>query len=159
MSEGDIRQYGWPLSDGLLAKVLADVQAHQPRVVGLDLYRSTLRPPGSAALVEQLAAPNLIAIKNVGNDPFLGEVPPPPTVPSDRIGFNDLPTDSDGIIRRNLLYVGGQEEDYYSFGLRVVMADAQNSDNPRPLDADDNYLYLGDLPIRVLSGREGAINR
>lgn len=156
MSEGDIRQYGWPLSDGLLAKVLADVQAHQPRVVGLDLYRSTLRPPGSAALVEQLAAPNLIAIKNVGNDPFLGEVPPPPTVPSDRIGFNDLPTDSDGIIRRNLLYVGGQEEDYYSFGLRVVMADAQNSDNPRPLDADDNYLYLGDLPIRVLSGREGG---
>jgi diguanylate cyclase (GGDEF)-like protein len=155
VAEGDLRQYGWPLSDGLLATVLEKIQAHEPRVVGLDLYRSTFRPPGSAALVEQLAAPNLIAIKNVGNAPGLGEVPPPPTVESERIGFNDFPTDSDGIIRRNLLFVRGAEQGHYSFGLRVVLADTLGP--PLPLRADNDYLYLGDdLPIQVLSGADGG---
>jgi len=154
LSEGDLRQYGWPLSDDQLASLLAKIQTHQPRVVGLDLYRSTFRPPGTEALIEQLAAPNVIAIENVGNAPGLGEVPPPPTVERERIGFNDFPTDSDGIIRRNLLFVGSPPDGYYSFGLRVVLADNQR--DPLPLQTDDNYLYLGDIPIRVLSGADGG---
>ncbi len=154
LSEGDLRQYGWPLSDGQLAALLEAIQMHQPRVVGLDLYRSTFRPPGSEALVEQLAAENLIAIKNVGNAPGLGEVPPPPTVGAERIGFNDFPTDSDGIIRRNLLFVGRPESGHYSFGLRVVLADSQG--DPLPLSTDNNHLYLGDIPIRVLSAPDGG---
>jgi diguanylate cyclase (GGDEF)-like protein len=157
ISEGDIRQYGWPLHDGLLAQVLSEVQAHQPQVVGLDLYRSTFRPPGSDSLVEQLAQPNLIAIKNVGNTPGLGEVPPPPTVEADRIGFNDFPTDSDGIIRRNLMFVGRPEDGYYSFALRVVML-AHASAAPLPLTTDENHLNIGSVPIQVLStqGRDGG---
>ena len=154
LSEGDLRQYGWPLSDDQLASLLAKIQTHQPRVVGLDLYRSTFRPPGTEALIEQLAAPNVIAIENVGNAPGLGEVPPPPTVERERIGFNDFPTDSDGIIRRNLLFVGSPPDGYYSFGLRVVLADNQR--DPLPLQTDDNHLYLGDIPIRVLSGADGG---
>ncbi|NJL44583.1 MAG: CHASE2 domain-containing protein [Leptolyngbyaceae cyanobacterium SM2_3_12] len=63
ITEEDIQQYGWPLSDGLLAALLAQLQIHRPQVIGLDLYRSTLRPPGSEALVTQLGAQNLIAIE------------------------------------------------------------------------------------------------
>ncbi|HIK45541.1 MAG TPA: EAL domain-containing protein [Leptolyngbyaceae cyanobacterium M65_K2018_010] len=154
ITEADIRQYGWPLSDELLANVLAKVQSHHPSVVGLDLYRSTFRPPGSAALVQQLAAENLIAIKNVGNAPGLGEVPAPPTVGRHRVGFNDFPTDSDGIIRRNLLFVRGPEGGHYSLALRVVLADTQG--DPLALEADEEFLHLGNLPIKVLSGPDGG---
>jgi CHASE2 domain-containing sensor protein len=122
ITEADIRQYGWPLSDELLADVIQTLQVHNPRVIGLDLYRSTLRPPGSADLVKALAAPNLMAIMNVGSTQGQGEVPPPPTVEPERIGFNDFPTDSDGIIRRNLVFVRSPDGGYYSFALRVVMA-------------------------------------
>ncbi|MEB3289960.1 MAG: EAL domain-containing protein [Leptolyngbya sp.] len=154
LSEGDLRQYGWPLSDDQLASLMATLQAHQPRVVGLDLYRSTFRPPGTEALVDQLALPNVITIENVGSTPGLEEVPPPPTVERERVGFNDFPTDLDGIIRRNLLFVGRPPDGYYSFGLRVVLADNQR--HPLPLQTDQNHLYLGDIPIRVLSGADGG---
>ncbi|PZO34330.1 MAG: adenylate/guanylate cyclase domain-containing protein, partial [Shackletoniella antarctica] len=154
MTEADIRQYGWPLSDQLLAQALNQIQSHQPRVVGLDLYRSTLRPPGSAELVEALAAPNLIGIKNVGSTEGQGEVPPPPTVEPERVGFNDFPTDSDGIIRRNLMFVRSPEGGYFSFTLRVIMAYAGYPDEA--LRAEANHLYLGDRTIPVLSGQEGG---
>ncbi len=154
MTEADILQYGWPLSDQLLAQALNQIQSHQPRVVGLDLYRSTLRPPGSAELIEALAAPNLIAIKTVGSSQGQGEVPPPPTVEPERVGFNDFPTDSDGIIRRNLMFVRSPEGGYFSFALRVIMAYEGYPDEA--LRAEANHLYLGDRAIPVLSAQDGG---
>jgi diguanylate cyclase (GGDEF)-like protein len=154
ITEEDIQQYGWPLEDHYLADLLAKIQAHQPNIIGLDLYRSSFRPPGEAALVDQLAADNLIAIMNVGSSPSQGDVPPPPTVAPERIGFNDFPTDSDGVIRRNLLFVGGAERSYYSLGLRVVMA--YESYTEADLSRDDHYLYLGDIPLKALSSNDGG---
>ncbi len=154
ITEADIRQYGWPLTDQLLAQVITKLQAHEPRVVGLDLYRSSLRPPGSKELIEALAAPNLVAIMNVGSTAGQGEVPPPSTVEADRVGFNDFPTDSDGIIRRSLMYVRSPDGGYYSLALRVVMAYTGLS--PAALRAGENHLYLGDRAIPVLSGQEGG---
>jgi diguanylate cyclase (GGDEF)-like protein len=154
ITEADIRQYGWPLSDALLAQVIDNLQAHQPQVVGLDLYRSTPREPGHAELIRALTAPNLIAIKNVGSTIGLGEVPAPPTVEPDRVGFNDFPTDADGVIRRNLLFVRSPDGGYYSFGLRVVMA--YQGYPPHSLKADEHYLHLGDRSIEVLSSKHGG---
>ncbi|MBE9137403.1 EAL domain-containing protein [Nodosilinea sp. LEGE 07088] len=154
ITEADIRQYGWPLSDQVLAQVINQIQNYQPRVVGLDLYRSTPRPPGSSELIEELANPNLVAIRNVGSTQGQSEVPPPPTVDRDRVGFNDFPTDSDGIIRRNLIFVRSQEGGYYSFALRVIMAYAGYSADA--LRAEENYLYLGDRAIPVLSAQDGG---
>lgn len=154
ITEADIRQYGWPLTDDILAQVMDRLQVYEPRVVGLDLYRSSFRPPGSTGLIESLAAPNLVAIMNVGSTVGQGEVPAPPTVEADRVGFNDFPTDSDGIIRRNLIFVRSPEGGYFSFALRVVMAYAGY-----PLEAlkvDENNLYLGDRAIPVLSAQDGG---
>ncbi|MGB3199540.1 MAG: EAL domain-containing protein [Nodosilinea sp.] len=154
ITEADIRQYGWPLTDDLLAEVIQNLQAQNPKVVGLDLYRSTPRPPGSADLLEALAAPNLVAIMNVGSTQGQGEVPPPPTVEPERIGFNDFPTDSDGVIRRNLVFVRGSEGGYYSFALRVIMAYQGYASTA--LRAGENHLFLGDRAIRVLSAQDGG---
>ncbi|MGB7311580.1 MAG: EAL domain-containing protein [Nodosilinea sp.] len=154
ITEADIRQYGWPLTDDLLAEVIQTLQAQNPKVVGLDLYRSTLRPPGSTDLIEALAAPNLVAIMNVGSTQGQGEVPPPPTVEPERVGFNDFPTDSDGVIRRNLVFVRSPEGGYYSFALRVIMA--YQGYASEALRAEENHLILGDRAIRVLSTRDGG---
>ncbi|NJL46503.1 MAG: EAL domain-containing protein [Leptolyngbyaceae cyanobacterium SM2_5_2] len=154
ITEGDLRQYGWPLSDALLAQLLTTLQTHQPRVVGLDLYRSTVHQPGSAALVRQLAAKNLIAIENVGHTPTRSEIPPPSTVERERVGFNDFPTDADGVIRRNLLFVRGRPHSHYSFGLRVVLADTPGA--PLPLWADEHHLHIRDLAIPVLAQGDGG---
>lgn len=114
ITEEDIRRYGWPLKDDVLAAALAKLQTAHPTVIGLDLYRDLPVPPGQQALMAQLAAPNLIAITN---NAF--EIPPPPTVPAERVGFNDFTLDPDGILRRNLMQVGDGADPYFSFALQV----------------------------------------
>jgi len=154
ITEEDIQQYGWPLPDRDLAKMLDILQRHNPTVIGLDLYRSTSRPPGKAELEAELDADNLIAIMNVGSSRELGDVPPPPSVPRERIGFNDFPTDSDGIIRRNLLFVRGSEQGHYSFVLRVLMKHLNIA--PENFRYDENALYLNDVVIPALNQGTGG---
>ncbi|NET08948.1 MAG: CHASE2 domain-containing protein, partial [Symploca sp. SIO2B6] len=175
MTEGDIQQYGWPLSDDMLADTLQRLQDHRPSVIGLDLYRSSLQsdeilPPETSALRKQLAADNLIAIMNVGSDPNYGDVPPPPTVPEHRIGFNDLVIDPDGVVRRSLLFVKTSERHYYSFALRTVLAYLQvsplsSSDNvfgddntlsDRLFHYDDHSIYIGTQEIPALQYSSGG---
>ena len=153
ITEDDLRQYGWPMNNDHLATLLAKLQAHQPSVIGLDLYRSTLRPPGVAALQEQLAAENLVVIKKVYAEGE-GEVPPPPGVEPERVGFNDLPTDADKVIRRSLLYVGRSQD--HSFSLRVALTDQARRGNSLAVRGDDQHLYLGDIPLKALEGSDGG---
>ena len=82
ITEEDIQQYGWPLPDQDLANLIHILQSHNPKVIGLDLYRSTSRPPGGAELEAELQAENLVAIMNVGSSREQGDVPPPPSVTS-----------------------------------------------------------------------------
>ncbi|MGP1373645.1 MAG: putative bifunctional diguanylate cyclase/phosphodiesterase [Almyronema sp.] len=158
ITESDIQQYGWPLSDQLVAKLLQKLQQHQPQVVGLDLYRSTQRSPGRADLLRQLAASNLVAIMNVGSDTESAGsetegVPPPAIVPWQRIGFNDLVLDPDGVVRRSLLYVSAPEHPYYAFGLRVAM---QYSTPQLALQADGTTLRLAGVKIPALVSGSGG---
>lgn len=154
ITEEDIQQYGWPLSDQLLASALERLQQHHPAVIGLDLYRSSSRPPGKVMLMEALKADNLIAIMNVGRNPTTGDVPPPPSVPWDQIGFNDFPVDKDGVIRRNLLFVKTKTREYYSFGLRVVIAYLGPA--TASLRVEPDQLWLGTVPLRDLRSGDGG---
>ncbi len=154
ITESDIQQYGWPLTDSQFALLLEAIQQQQPRVIGLDIYRTTEHPPGRLSLEKQLAASNLIAITNVGSDPRVGEVPPPKTVPWSRVGFNDFSVDPDGVIRRNLLFVDAPDKRYYSFALRVALA-ALPDDSPS-FRHDTDALYLNGESISRLSARVGG---
>jgi CHASE2 domain-containing sensor protein len=90
-----------PFSDRLLAQALQELKNHQPRLIGLDIYRDLAVEPGHEALVKIMeTTPNLIGIeKLVGK-----QVSPPPTLAkSDQVGFNDLILDPDGKIRRAFL--------------------------------------------------------
>ncbi|PSN17468.1 hypothetical protein C7271_17545, partial [filamentous cyanobacterium CCP5] len=153
ISETDIQRYGWPLSDETVADLIETIQDHQPRVVGLDLYRSGPQLPGQSALAEQLAADNLVAVRSVGNAPSGGdEVPAPASIPPERIGFNDLVVDPDGVLRRSLLYVGPARGGQYSFALGIVQRYFPNLD----ISATADGLMLGNQPIPVLQSGDGG---
>ena len=156
ITEEDIIEFGWPLTDETLSTAIENLQLHEPSVIGLGLYRDVPRPPGSEALSKQLSAPNLVGIFNVGSSSNGTEVPSPPSIDESRIGFNDLPVDSDGIIRRSLIFVSGgdSKNDYYSFVLRVLATHRPNAFES--ISYDYNNLYLGDVAIKALTTKSGG---
>ncbi|NEQ47632.1 MAG: EAL domain-containing protein [Leptolyngbya sp. SIOISBB] len=154
ITETDIQQYGHPLSDAEVANVLRIIQQHNPKVVGLDIYRKTAHPPGLTELQTQLAADNLIAITNVGTDPATGEVPPPDGVPWERVGFNDFSIDPDGVIRRGLLFVSATDRPFYSFALRSTLAYLPQ--HATAFYHDDETLYINDQAIPRLDAKSGG---
>jgi diguanylate cyclase (GGDEF)-like protein len=149
IEEADIRRYGWPLSDEVLAATLGRLQATNPSVIGLDLYRDLPVPPGEAALVEALAAPNVIAITNQ-----VFAIPPPSTVPPERVGFNDFTLDTDGVLRRNLLQVGDGTDPYFSFALQVSRRHL--ADQGKTFGYDSESLFWDEVVLERLQRTDGG---
>ena len=149
INEDDLQRYGWPLSDQELAQGLKQLQLHQPRVIGLDLYRNIITPPGEASLQAQLSTSNLIAITNV-----VDSIGPPPTIESERIGFNDLAIDPDGVLRRNLLLVTEPNYNHYSFALRVSLAYLEAEGITFQVTPD--ALFINEFPLMPLTPTDGG---
>jgi diguanylate cyclase (GGDEF)-like protein len=154
ITESDLQRYGWPLSDQTIADLLDTLQRHGPKVVGLDIYRNFPHGPGSAQLTEQLSRDNVITIMNVGSRAQADQVPPPPTVPWERVGFNDLTVDPDGALRRSLLFVNAAEKPFFSFALRVAAQYVDPSGSI--LSPDEKSLTLGEGTIPRLRGGDGG---
>ncbi len=149
ITEADIQRLEqWPMSDRVLAEALANLQANEPKVVGLDIYRDIPQEPGHQDLLAQLKAANLIAIETFGS------VPAPPSVPPERVGFNDVVLDSDGIVRRNLMAGTADDETFYSFALRISQTYLGRQDFPVTLE--DDRLNIGDIPFKRLGPNAGS---
>lgn len=155
ITEQDIeRQQQWPISDRVLAQALQQLQAHKPAVIGLDLYRNIPIEPGHAELVEQFNQPNLIAIRNIDN---LSGTKPPPTIPPERIGFNDLPLDPDDVVRRNILFAQGDSGTLYSFSLQLAIAYLEKQEiSPQASQINPDYLQLGQAVFVPLTEKTGG---
>ncbi|MEM1391716.1 MAG: CHASE2 domain-containing protein [Cyanobacteria bacterium P01_H01_bin.150] len=92
------------LSDTALAKVLDKLVKFQARTIGLDIYRD-FPVKSNPELVNKLqTSDNFYAICKVSDEisKYPG-VSPPPELPSERLGFNDIILDADNILRRHLL--------------------------------------------------------
>ncbi|MEG3843546.1 EAL domain-containing protein, partial [Microcoleus sp. herbarium14] len=122
ISEADIQALGrFPISDGAIAQTLTKLQKYRPKVIGLDLYRDLPQQPGHQELLDQLKAPNVVAIAKLSDSESPG-VPAPPGVPPDRVGFNDFVLDADGVVRRNLLSVSKPDKTTaFSFALQLAV--------------------------------------
>src|SRR5258706_6914334 len=105
-TEEDIRTQGWPLTDAKLAVILHMLVKNKARAVGLDIYRDLEVAPGHRGFNEVLLKnPNIIAATRYP-EKSQREVPPPPVLRgTTRIGVNDVVVDSDGIVRRGLVYL------------------------------------------------------
>jgi adenylate cyclase len=106
MDEGDIRKLGWPLSDARLAELLEKIRQQQPRVIGLDIYRDLPVGSGQPELQKIFeTTPNLLGIQRVIEDGTTSRVAPPPALSKlGQVAANDVVVDSDGKIRRGLLF-------------------------------------------------------
>jgi adenylate cyclase len=153
ITEADIRALNRANpSDATLAKAIANLNQHQPRVMGLDLYRDVPQQPGAAQLKQQLETTPTIGITKLGNTSG-DRIPPPPGVTPERIGFNDIPVDRDGVIRRNLMIAGG---DYISFSLNLALTYLEAQGIPsKPSPQNENHMQIGQaifLPLQPDSG-------
>jgi CHASE2 domain-containing sensor protein len=101
ITEGDIAQQKWPLSDNTINKLLQKLESYKPRVIGLNIYR-----PTQGNLAEGIPQSNHIIATCLLSSLNRPEIPPPPNFPIDNIGYNDLIPDSenDQIVRRSLLF-------------------------------------------------------
>jgi CHASE2 domain-containing sensor protein len=93
------------LSDQNLNRLLGKLEEYQPLAIGLDIFRDVPIEPGHADLLKRLQqSDRIIAVCKSGSADNPG-TPPPPGVPEDRVGNADQVIDTDGIIRRSLLFI------------------------------------------------------
>ncbi|MHB8880688.1 MAG: CHASE2 domain-containing protein [Thermodesulfovibrionales bacterium] len=158
ITEADIQRLNqWPLSDGLLADLLRQLLKDKPRAIGLDLYRDIPVPPGSDRLTDVLSQnQHIVTVMKIG-DHSSGSVPPPYMIQDpDRVGFNDLPVDRDGSIRRGLLFMDGQDGMLSSFGLLMALNYLQSDRiGPQPDRLNPEHMRLGGttfVPFRTNDG-------
>jgi CHASE2 domain-containing sensor protein len=110
------------LSNRALSELLLKLERYQPRLVALDIYRTFPVEPEFKQLRDRwLKQDHLIAVCKVADDADNPGIAPPPEIDpnnleldlptrqalqqtiQERVGFSDLVTDSDGILRRQLL--------------------------------------------------------
>lgn len=119
LTEEDIQtSLGHPISDDALSELIETVQTHQPRVVGIDIYRDIPVREGYVKLEKTWRTfDNIIGIYRVEPE---RAVAPPPALPEEQLGFADAVLDDDGFLRRSLL---GQTDDTdtYRFSLTIQL--------------------------------------
>ncbi len=120
INEDDIASIGqYPIPDGQLADLIQVLQRSQPAAIALDLYRDIPQEPGHAALAQHLRTePNLFGIEKV----LPRVISAPATLPDERVGFADLPTDADGKLRRSPLGAYNPEQTEFRFSLALRLA-------------------------------------
>lgn len=105
VTEQDIQNLRqWPISDGKMAELFTKLEKHQPRVIGLDIYRDLPVPPGHDKLVKYLEKTDRLVAICKQSEPNTPGVAPPKALSPKQVGFSDLIIDPDGVIRRALLF-------------------------------------------------------
>jgi CHASE2 domain-containing sensor protein len=113
------------LSDRTLNQVLKILEASNPRVIGLDIYRdfSTNQP----ALAEQLKTNDRLISICKRPDPKDNPtgILPPPEMPETQIGFSDFVQDRDATLRRQLLSMTANPTSHctapYAFSMQLAL--------------------------------------
>jgi adenylate cyclase len=141
----------WPIPDGILAQVLARLQQHQPRAIGLDIFRDLAVPPGHAELVKQLQKPNIIGVTNIS----IPSTPPPPTMPSKQVGFVNIPIDPDGVVRRQLIFTKDKKNALTAFSLQLALLYLEAEAILPKLNAKGQY-QLGNVVFDKLLSNSGG---
>lgn len=120
INEEDIQTVlDYPISDRGLAALIQTVQAYNPRVIGIDIFRDKPVGEGYGDLETTLqAADNIIGIHKISDTP----VQAPPMLPEAQVGFSDAILDADGFLRRSFL-AGADADDNYRFSLTIRLVE------------------------------------
>ena len=149
------------LSNEVLNQLLIVLEAYQPRVIGLDLYRDFSARPDHEELAQRLqTTDNLLAICRSSDESIdIPGISPSPDMPETNIGFSDLLLDSDGVLRRQLVVMTPEAaspcQAPYAFSTQLAfqyLAIEGYTDNSW---TTDGQLQLGDTVLESLQPRAG----
>ncbi len=148
------------LSDSALHKLLQKLEPHQPRVIGLDIFRDFPVNGEFEELKTRLSTSNnFFGICHVGEPSrkYRG-IAPPPEIKEQRLGFSNVLPDNDGILRRYILSmdVPGTSNcpTTWSFGFQLALHYLKY-EGIEPLFKQGNW-HLGDVVFsRLRSGNGG----
>jgi adenylate cyclase len=151
-----IRQ--WPPSDDRLADLLEALLGYSPRVIGVDLYRDFAVPPGTERFNNLIKNNDSILFveKFLGasGDRVLG---PEVLRGTERIGFSDVTIDSDGVVRRGLLFLDNGQDFSISLPLRLAMAYlADVGITPQAGEPNPEHLRLGKTTFVPFEANDGS---
>jgi adenylate cyclase len=162
MTEPDIQRWHYPLSDDLLADLLARLASWHPRAIGVDLYRDMPVEPSTGKLAAVLKAhPEIywvfkLAEGSDGSHP--GIKPPAPLIGSERAVLADIPTDPGDVARRGLLYADDGVQNYTGLGMALALQYLAG-DHIQPEAAADDNVKLGKTVIPPLDDQRGPYLR
>ncbi|MBD2360482.1 CHASE2 domain-containing protein [Anabaena minutissima FACHB-250] len=155
ITEEDLAQEKWPLSDTTINKLLAKLESHQPRVIALNIYR-----PTQNNLANGLENPHHIIGTCLFSSMDRSEIPAPANLPPENIGYNDLIPDSqeDQIIRRALLFSEPTDKNcatQFSFAALAAINYLEQADINVDFIEPQNF-HLGKTIFPILSANSGS---
>jgi adenylate cyclase len=162
INEDDIHMPGlaYPIPDETMAQLMKTIEAQGPRAIGLDIYRDIPLPDQAhRELFDQvlLSNSNIICIFRFPDALHPGVKPPASLAGMpDRIAFNDLLIDPDGIMRRTLLYQDDGTNIFYSLDSRLALLYLEPEGiQLEPDVTNPDRLRLGKGSLRPLDSRDG----
>ncbi len=157
-TEEDIRRLGYPLADGVFARLLEKISAAAPRAIGVDKYRDIPVPPGSDSLTQILRAnDSIVWVMNFGESRERSIPAPAILQGTDRTGFNDLIDDAGGVTRRGLLFLDDGGASAHGFGLRLALGYLKPLKiGLAPDSANPEHLRLGAATIAPFERNDGG---
>jgi len=154
----DIRRLDhWPLTDAALLRTLELIVELGARSVGVDIYRDIPVGPGTEELNARL--PELyqvVMVHHIGRGGRYS-IPAPAVLGPEQLGFNDVIPDSDGVVRRALLYLDDGEDFFTSLPLQLSMLWLAHEQRYASADPnDETVLRLGPTSIPPLDSSHGS---
>lgn len=159
-NDDDLERWNWPVPDEILSKVIKGALSQGASVVGVDIYRDAAVEPGHDDFTRTLRDnETVVAVMKYPSETSDG-VPPPPVVQGKsktRVGFSDMVVDSDGSVRRGLLYLAGKGSVEKSLSLQTARLQLKRRNiAPQAAGANDKALKLGASVIRPLGSQFGG---
>lgn len=163
LTEPDIERFGSPMRDVDLAQLLERLNELEPRAIGLDFYRNIPVEPGYDRLAEVFeTTENLIGIQKKVPDRQGGAIGPPPVLAEQgRVGVNDVVVDSDGRLRRGLLFLTTEDgTSLPSLGLTLawLYLEAEPDFDPEA-QTHPQYMQLGNAVFYPFESNDGGYIR
>jgi CHASE2 domain-containing sensor protein/tRNA A-37 threonylcarbamoyl transferase component Bud32 len=158
VTEEDIQKLKqWPLSGEILDKLFTKLESYQPRAIGLDIFRDLRVEPGHDKLLKHLQQSDRIVSVCKHSDSINPATPPPGETEPYQVGFSDIVTDADNIIRRNLLYLNPGASSPcktpYSLSLQLAL---RYLGNIQPKLTPEGDLQIGNTEFKRLQNNSGA---
>ncbi|GAP94106.1 CHASE2 domain-containing protein [Leptolyngbya sp. NIES-2104] len=146
------------LTDQTLDRLLQTLEKAQPRVIGLDVYRDFPTQKQYPKLIQQLRQnKRLVAIcKNSDAKYDPTGIAPPPELSIQQVGFSDFLADSDGVLRRHILFQDADPTSPclapYAFSTRLAFRYLA-ANQIKPEFTSDGNLKLGNTIFHRLRDR------